>query len=110
MFVIGGTWALAVAVRKYVYRNAPLVIALTPRELIIENGPWLRTTRRIPRGEIQSIQTAPSGAHRTMVLLIKARREVELMADRETDEIERVAAALSTELAAKHSFSEQVSC
>ena len=95
LFLIGGTWALAVAVRDYVRRNESLVIVRTRDELVIENAPRFRKVHRIPRREVKSIECGPSGKARRFVLLIKARREIELMADRETDEIQRVADALN---------------
>jgi hypothetical protein len=95
LFLLGGTWAMAVAIRTYLYRNEPMVLAMTPSELVIENGPWFRRTRRIPRSGIRSIAIGGSGKERTYVLRITAKREIDLMADRETDEIERVAEALN---------------
>ena len=95
-FLFGGTYALAVAVREYLRRDQPLVIVATPAEIVIENGPWFAPTRRIPRSDIQSIRSEASGGYRRFVLLIKTKRSLELMADRETDEIECVADALNT--------------
>jgi hypothetical protein len=67
----------------------------TPTELVIENGPWFAPTRRIPRSEIQSIRSEASGGYRRFVLRIGTKRPIELMAERETDEIERVVEALN---------------
>jgi hypothetical protein len=51
--------------------------------------------RRFAWGEIRSIQCDASGAARRFVLRITAKRDIELMADREIDEIHRVADALN---------------
>ena len=103
LLVLGGTWGLAVAIRDYIRRNEPTLLALTPSELLIENGPWFRRTRRIPRGEIKSIAMGASGRHRRMVLAITRTRgrPLELMEDREVDEIQRAAEALSEAFAGK---------